>query len=64
MKYKALISFSGTVSAVKGDTVEIADKEVAKDLLDANYIEEIKKPAPKTATKKKQTSEEVSNESN
>nr|DAO53802.1 MAG TPA: hypothetical protein [Caudoviricetes sp.] len=53
MKYKALISFSGTVSAVKGDTVEIADKEVAKDLLDANYIEEIKKPAPKTATKKK-----------
>ena len=53
MKYKALISFSGTVSAVKGDTVEIADKEVAKDLLNAKYIEEIKKPTPKTDTKKK-----------
>lgn len=47
MKYKALISFSGIVSATIGEVVDIADKEVAQDLLNAKYVEEIKKTTPK-----------------
>jgi hypothetical protein len=40
--YKALISFSGKVSMSKGQVREIADKEFAKNLLKAGYIEEVK----------------------
>ena len=48
--YRALISFSGLVSAVAGQEIEIPDKWIAQDLLSAGYIEEIS-PAEK-ATKK------------
>nr|DAZ72587.1 MAG TPA: hypothetical protein [Caudoviricetes sp.] len=47
MKYKALVSFSGIVSATIGEVIDIADKEVAQDLLNAKYVEEIKKKTTK-----------------
>lgn len=51
MKYKAKVSFSGIISMDKGKTAEIADPTIAKDLLKAGYIEEVK-----PATKSKATS--------
>lgn len=42
MKYKALVSFTGKVSMTMDEVREISDKSVAKDLLQAGYIEEIK----------------------
>ena len=48
--YKALTSFSGLVSMVKGEVRDISDKMVANDLLSCGYIEEIK-PAPKETPK-------------
>lgn len=47
MKYKALASFSGIVSATIGEVIDIADKEVAQDLLNAKYVEEVKKKTAK-----------------
>lgn len=38
MKYKALVSFSGALSAVKGQMLEIHDEFIASDLLNAGYI--------------------------
>ena len=57
--YKALISFGGIVSMHKGEIKEIKNEEVAKDLLNAHYIEEVR---PKTENKKqvKPTKKEVS----
>ncbi len=52
--YKALLSFSGLISMSKGEVREIEDKEIVKDLLQAKYIEEIKKETKKeTKTAKK-----------
>lgn len=48
--YKALVSFAGKVSMRKGEKKEINDKVIAKDLLNAGYIEEIK-PAKKVELK-------------
>ena len=45
-KYKAIKSFSGIVSMYVGENKEIADDNIAKDLLKAGYIEEVK-PAEK-----------------
>lgn len=42
MKYKALISFSGSVSMALGETREIVDENIVKDLLKAGYIMELK----------------------
>jgi hypothetical protein len=42
MKVKALVSFSGLVSMAQGETKEIKDKNVVKDLLNAGYVEEVK----------------------
>lgn len=56
--YKALVSFGGKISMSVGEVADIADVSIAKDLLQAGYIEEIK-PAekeekkPKTTPKKK-----------
>lgn len=57
MKYKALIGFSGVVSAHKGQVVEIANDEIAQDLLSAGYIEAAK--AVKKATKAVKADEPV-----
>lgn len=49
--YKALISFSGLVSAVAGQVIDIPETWIAKDLLGAGLIEEIK-PAKQEETPK------------
>ena len=41
MKYKALTSFSGAISAPLNTIIEIKNKEIAKDLLNAGYIEAV-----------------------
>lgn len=55
--YKAKVSFSGVVSMNVGEVADIADVNIAKDLLRAGYIEEIKpaekaKPVKDTSNKK------------
>ena len=50
--YRALISFSGLVSAVAGQEIDIPEKWIAQDLLSAGYIEEISPEQEKQATKK------------
>ena len=52
--YRALVTFSGKLSMVVGDTKEIADAAIAKDLLRAGYIIEIS-PARKDEKPKKRT---------
>lgn len=57
MSYKAKISFGGIISMAKGQTAEIADPAIAKDLLKAGYIVEVKpaekvKPTKAKANKK------------
>ncbi len=44
MKYKAVTSFSGTVSMAEGEIMEIADKAVSDDLIQAGYIQAIEEP--------------------
>lgn len=57
--YKALISFAGIVTMAKGQEAEIKDIEIAKDLLKAGYIEEVKQTkkieVAKEVTEKKST---------
>jgi len=55
--YKAKVSFSGVVSMNVGEVTDIADVNIAKDLLRAGYVEEIKpaekaKPVKDTLNKK------------
>ena len=50
MKYKAIKSFGGIVSMHAGQVKDISDVNIAKDLLRAGYIEEIK-PASKAKPK-------------
>ena len=47
MLAKALKSFAGTISMYAGEIREIADEEIAKDLLKAGHIEEVKAKAEK-----------------
>lgn len=42
MLYKALVSFSGKVSMTMDEVREISDQSIAKDLLHAGLIEEVK----------------------
>lgn len=44
--YKALVNFGGVVSMHVGEVKDISDVNIAKDLLRAGYIEEVK-PAEK-----------------
>ena len=55
--YKALVTFSGVLSMVVGDTREIADTALAKDLLRAGYIEEISPARKAKAEPKEETTE-------
>ena len=41
MRYKAVVSFSGAISMAEGEIMEIANKVISDDLLDAGYIEEV-----------------------
>lgn len=58
MKYKALVSFSGAVTASLNQIIEINDEEIANDLLNAGYITVIK-DSKKTVKYSKKTEEEV-----
>ena len=56
--YIAKVSFSGKVVGVKGKKLDINDKNIAFDLLNAGYIEpielkEVKKQEKKQTSKKK-----------
>lgn len=44
MKYKAVVSFSGSISMAEGDIAEIADKAISADLLKAGFIVAIEEP--------------------
>lgn len=57
MLYRALVSFSGSISMAMGEIRELTDKSIVKDLLKAGYIEEYKamnepKPEAKKSRKK------------
>ena len=56
MKYKALVSFSGLVTMAEGDVREIPDKSIAKDLLNAGLIMELK--ADRKPRKRKEKTDE------
>lgn len=58
MKYKALVSFSGAVTASLNQIIEINDEEIANDLLNAGYITLVK-DSKKTVKDSKNTEEEV-----
>ena len=58
MKYKALVSFSGAVTASLNQIIEINDEEIANDLLNAGYIT-VEKNSKKTVKDSKKTEEEV-----
>lgn len=45
--YRALISFTGLLTMKKGEVKDIKDKAIVKDLLKANYIEEVKQSKAK-----------------
>ena len=49
--YRALVSFSGVISMFQGEEREITNKETIKDLLKAEYIEEVKSTDAKTLKK-------------
>ena len=42
MKYRALVSFTGSVSMAGGEVREISDLAIAKNLLKVGYVEEVK----------------------
>lgn len=48
MKVRALISFAGIVTMVKDEELEIKDKEVYEDLINAGYVEDAKKKKVRT----------------
>ena len=56
--YKALVSFGGIVSMHKGEVKDIKNKEVAKDLLNARHIEEVKTENKKPTKAKKEANNE------
>ena len=50
--YKALVNFGGVLSMHVGEVKDISDVNIAKDLLRAGYIEEVK-PAEKAKPREK-----------
>lgn len=53
-KYRALVSFTGTVSMAGGEVREISDQSLANSLLKVGYIEPFRnteKPSAKTEEK-------------
>lgn len=51
MKIRALESFSGALTMIKGEETEYNNNVVLQDLLQAKYIEEVKEVKPKKAVK-------------
>ena len=50
MKYKVLTSFSGAVSASTNSVISLDDEVLAKDLLNAGYIEAVQENTTPPAT--------------
>ena len=50
MKYKVLTSFSGAVSASTNSEISLDDEVLAKDLLNAGYIEAVQENTTPPAT--------------
>lgn len=59
MKYKVLTSFSGAVSASTNSVISLDDGVLAKDLLNAGYIEAVQENTTPPATN---TSDDVEKE--
>lgn len=52
MQYKALVSFSGTISMAMGEVQEITNQEIVNGLLKAGYIQpNVELPAQRVAQK-------------
>lgn len=52
MQYKALVSFSGTISMAMGEVKEITNQEIVNDLLKAGYIQpNVESPAQRVPQK-------------
>ena len=52
MQYKALVSFSGTISMAMGEVQEITNQEIVNDLLKAGYNQpNVELPAQRVAQK-------------
>ena len=62
--YKVLKTFSGLISATKGQEIEIDNQDIVKDLLSAGYIAPAssKSNTPKENKKKTEDKEENSSE--
>lgn len=43
MKYRARVGFSGIISMAKDEVKELTNQNIIDDLLNAKYIEEVKK---------------------
>lgn len=57
-KYRALVSFTGTISMAGGEVREISDLAIADNLLKCGYIEKIgEKKSEKIAEKATETEE-------
>ncbi len=51
MLVKALVSFCGVISMIGGEVRDITDKPVVDDLLQAGYVEKVKKEKKKVGVK-------------
>jgi hypothetical protein len=51
MKIRALVSFSGALSMSKGEIRECSNKAILQDLLQAKYVEEVKREKPEKDVK-------------
>ena len=58
MKYRALVSFTGSVSMAGGEVREISDLAIAKNLLKVGYVEEVKEKVTEKVTKDTETGTE------
>ena len=58
-RYKALVSFAGLVTGAKGQTINIEDDAVARDLLRAKYIQAVdntdQAPTPAKSPRRRKT---------
>lgn len=61
--YRAKVSFSGVISMGKGEEREIVSGTLAKDLLDAGYIEYVSGEEPALEVAAKEPTEEAAEES-
>lgn len=57
MAYRALKSFSGVISMVKGEVREIKDEAIAKDLVRAGYVADMQEKQKAAKSSKASKSE-------